>query len=490
LNATSRNLLESARRARLIYRSALDGTDQQSVRVPGRANDELLNRIAAQVEQKLCQIVAFDSVKPEQDRFAQVVLRRLIAGKRKVQRLYLVPSGQVDDPSLQQQVKRDQELGCESAVLPVGPLADIPMDDVWLIDKSAVVRNDPAPSGSDAWIVSTRPAEVNETCDFWDELWQRRRDPAESVMTQYPPDLTARLLVSAPMIRQVSSMLCRGGHVGVDEGPCDWYHGYWQYLRLFNMVSSPSWHPRFYHDQLQRQIYTEQARRILITGCADYSTLAFVLASLNEHGGRGLDVATHVMDLCPTSLAACTWYAKQVNAQGVTTHEGDITDQRRVVDTLRAGPGGTPLDLVIADAFLTRFNRGEADKVLRSWHALLRPGGVVMTTIRLHPRNRDSFTTDDRAGGSGISDPIANFQLRLRRRAEPWRRFLDIDIDDLCEAARQYALRMISNDMGDEQEIVEMFQRNNFDVEYRNVADVEGELVRTSYLQVVARSLG
>jgi SAM-dependent methyltransferase len=487
---TSRNLLESARRARLIYRSSLDGTDQLSVRVPGRANDELLSRIAPQVNEKLCQIVPFGGHQPEPERFAQVVLRNLIHDNRTVQRLYLVPSGQAGDPSLRRQMDRDRKLGCEVAVLAVEPFREIPMDDVWLIDESAVVRSDPAQAGGDAWILSTRATDVNETCEFWQQLWDDRQSPVDTVLNQYPPDLTARLLTSAPMIRQAASMLCRGGHVGVEEGPCDWYHGYWQYLRLFNMVSSPSWHPKFYHDQLHRQIYgPAEARRILITGCADYSILAFVLASLNEHDGRRLDVATHVLDLCPTALAACRWYAKQVHAQ-VTTHEGDITDRSQIVAALGAGPEGKPFDLLIADAFLTRFNRGEADKVMRSWHALLRPGGQVMTTVRLHPRNRDPFATDDRAGDTSFSDPIANFQLRLRRRAEPWRRFLDIDIDNLCEAARQYALRMISNDMGDKEEIVDMFRRNGFKVEYENVEPVDGELVKTSYLRIVARRLG
>ena len=59
LSGAAHNVLESARWAHLIYRSALDGTDQQSVRVPGAANDELLSRIAGDVQRELRQIVPY-----------------------------------------------------------------------------------------------------------------------------------------------------------------------------------------------------------------------------------------------------------------------------------------------------------------------------------------------------------------------------------------------------------------------------------------------
>jgi hypothetical protein len=67
---------------------------------------------------------------------------------------------------------------------------------------------------------------------------------------------------------------------------------------------------------------------------------------------------------------------------------------------------------------------------------------------------------------------------------------LGIDIDELCEAAREYASRMTSNDRGDEDEVLDLLRKNDFEIEFREAAPVDGELVRTSYLRVVARRQG
>ena len=49
-------------------------------------------------------------------------------------------------------------------------------------------------------------------------------------------------------------------------------------------------------------------RRVLISGAADYSILAYVLWACRENG---LDAEVTVLDRCDTPLLLNTWYAEQ-----------------------------------------------------------------------------------------------------------------------------------------------------------------------------------
>jgi SAM-dependent methyltransferase len=413
-----------------------------------------------------------------------------------VYRLYLVASGMDADDQLDQQIEEDRQNHVTVKSLPIDrrlTQTSVPMTDMWLIDNKVVVNQELASDGTATWLVSSRPHEVAQGLGHWKTLLElTQAEPLYETgrTSDGPPDLTAQLLRSAPLIRSVASVLCVDDPS--DAGRCDWYHGVWQYLRLFNMVSSPNWHADFYYTRLRDAIRLGRSRRILVSGAADYSMLAFVLSAAATTNRRtatrrfaGYDI--HVLDRCPTPLAASQWYARELNAD-VKLHQADLTNADVTRELM---PKNQPYDLIVADAFLTRFARDTSGMVLRNWSRLLKPGGTVVTTVRLHPRNVGPTDDDESVsvvrGSAGVTDAIADFHFRLRERAEGWRPVLGIDLDQLCRAARDYALRMTSNDLGGQADIVTAFNEHDFDIIEEQAEKVDGELVRTEYLRVVAR---
>jgi hypothetical protein len=198
-----------------------------------------------------------------------------------------------------------------------------------------------------------------------------------------------------------------------------------------------------------------------------------------------LDV--HVVDLCRTPLLACRWYAERLGVE-ISIHQADITRKSETGDT--EFDESEPFDLVVADAFLTRFDIDGASTVLSRWFDLLTDGGGVLTTVRLHPRNeyrgRDSLDLDDGVDGR-IGDPVDDFELRLRERATDWQDMLPIDLETLSRLGRRYANRMISNDLGDADAVKKTFEDHRFTLMEVAAAPVRGELFGTEYLRVVAR---
>jgi len=132
--------------------------------------------------------------------------------------------------------------------------------------------------------------------------------------------------------------------------------------------------------------------------------------------------------------------------------------------------------------------------VLDRWRELLRPGGQVVTTIRLHPQDQwrspgQVSRVDGRpedVDGYLLADPVDAFERRLRQRAGAWRRLLPVEVKDLARAGRTYARSMTSHDLGGSEEITGIFRRAGFIVQKSDSQEVPGELRPTNYLQVLA----
>lgn len=475
------DLIERARQACVMHRVSFEGTDPHSVRVPADAVEELVQSLSATVREKIEQIVPFAPRSRTANAFSGLMWRNL-AQRCEVRRFYLVPSGEDNRRRVQLQVTADRAHRLRSVPVAVtgGDAApQIPMTTLWLIDDSVVVRQEPGDRGTGSWLVTGRRAEVDRARSLIRAASKLALDAKPAI----GPDITAWLLESAEIVYQAAQMACTGSQY-IDDNGCAWYHGVWQYLRLFDMVSSPTWHAEFYAEQLREAIQERGARRILISGAADYTALAFVLEAVGVHAAE-LDL--HILDLCRTPLLACQWYAQRM-AVPVTVHQADITR------TSEFGAAGLdmaePVDLVVADAFLTRFDPDGASRVIDSWYGLLAPGGTVVTTVRLHPRNeyadQDSFDLEFDSERR-VTDPIDDFELRLRERATGWQDMLPIDLETLLRAGRRYAKRMISRDLGDADDIAKRFQDREFDVIRQPTKRVRGELVGTEYLQIVAR---
>jgi hypothetical protein len=186
-----------------------------------------------------------------------------------------------------------------------------------------------------------------------------------------------------------------------------------------------------------------------------------------------------ILDRCRTPLIACEWYSRwcsdrrdapaDMGQHSLAVHEMDVLHADRLLTS--------QYDLITTDAYLTRFEPSDAREVIRIWHRLLRPGGSVVTTVRLHPLD---------APRGAILDEVSDFTLRAQEAAGRWRRYLQAGIDELTTAARQYAVSMRSYDLGDAAAVTRMLISAGFKIECSELGAAHGELRPVTYLRVVA----
>lgn len=316
------------------------------------------------------------------------------------------------------------------------------------------VREQPTSSGT--WTITVAENQValarHAFEDLWAESWPVDRIPNSL-------DLEEPLVQSAPVISSVAAVLCQGDHV--DPSGCAWYHGTWQYLRLMNLVSTPSWHHEFYTSRITEAI-ERGARDILVSGTADYSVFAYVVSCLGKYADQ---VSVTIVDLCNTPLFACQWYAKRVGIHATTVSEDIRAFAKR-------NPGS--FDLIVTDAFLTRFSGTDVHDILQQWRLLLRTGGAVVTTVRAH---------EEVDRGQTAEEAIASFRERASARWKRWQTFINIGRAEVSAAAENYASRMVSNPIGGSEDIIQLVERE-FEVESQELASVPGELFPSRYLRI------
>ncbi len=213
-------------------------------------------------------------------------------------------------------------------------------------------------------------------------------------MYQLDPTTRELLLKSAPLMDKWSRSECvekpKGGmelwakENLVDRTPqsCGWYHGTWQYLRLFNMVATPPWYG-FYHRALTSLLRKKPDSKILISACADYGMLATLHEAVVAAEAKP-DII--ICDICTTPLSSCRWYADR--------HDVKITC---ICDNLFSTPALAKgsFDLIVTDEFLTVLPKDHKSQAIARWKELLKPGGTVVTTAMVGgpttPELRQSF---------------------------------------------------------------------------------------------------
>jgi hypothetical protein len=465
---SGRPALQIARRVRSQHRFSFDGQDNDVVRLPRGAVTRLIQQLADMARSSVQQIALAPRTEAT-DAFADAVWRSLADDDRRgvdVKCLYLLPSGRAD-------VESGAGSRYEVRKLPLQQLieepAALPVNNVWLIDGATVVSQDP--QGSPHWQVSTRPADVVRFRETWNRLWSRAASPIVSPSGRI--DLAEQLVRTADTMATIAPMSCSRPTYG--QASCAWYHGAWQHLRLFNMVSSPDWHSPFYErsfDSLFQGFNGTEQPNVLIPGTADYTLLAYVM---HASAKAGTDARITVVDRCRTPLLACQWYSQRLSGQeargtaDLDVHESDVLDvpvkDRRY-------------DVITTDGFLTRLEAQSAEEVVRAWHGQLAPGGTVITTVRIHPLD---------APRGSMLDEVSDFALRARDRALRWRRYLKSQVNEITTAAQQYAVSMRSQDLGDVPKVLGMFTSAGFEIEDHSLQSVPGELRPATYLQIVAR---
>jgi len=237
---------------------------------------------------------------------------------------------------------------------------------------------------------------------------------------------------AAALARQQAPEVCRRDPKTGQS--CDWHHGLWPALRLLGLVTGPALHGEFLRGALGA---LPGRPRILLSGAADHALLAQLLAAF---AGRPFEAV--VLDLCETPLMLNRWYAERAGI-AIQTRQSDILDFS----------DAQPYDAICTHAFLGNFDRAQRAALVGKWHALLRPGGKVITVNRLRPASEPQWVAFS-------MDQVWAFRDRVKEAA----RDRGIDIPGLGRAAETYAGRQAIFPLGSAEELRALFEQGGFDI--------------------------
>lgn len=394
-----------------------------------------------------------------------------------ITRAFLMPHRlYMNDETFQSHWRLDYDAGIKTIFLYVGDfLSTLIVNpsfglDFGLWDDELVCTNPTqvitGTEGVDSWRVSIQHKDIELAKNLWKELLQRAtiltfpEQPDKSLNLEEPLVHTARLM------DLLSDAICTRSYVSSTD--CSWYHGVWQYLRVFDLVSTPTWHADFYNSQLGNFASSVQGKAsILVSGTADYSTLAYVIHAFDLNNKEPIIT---VADLCQTPLIICQWYAR-VLGHIIATIQEDITTFETETSSY---------DAIVTDAFLTRFPPQERSKVVERWFQLLKPGGRVFTTVRVHGPGSEKEV---------IAQPeqINNFRALAFEQAKRWQGFLLAKPENIANKAQEYAERMVSYRISSVDELKTLFDDNGFVHEYSKLTTVKGEMSAAQYIELVVR---
>lgn len=272
----------------------------------------------------------------------------------------------------------------------------------------------------------------------------------------------------------------------VDEDSCFWYHSIWQYLRLLDCVSSPDWHTDFYTASIKEFIKENDSSRvdILISGCADNSMLYVIVAALSEIMAERADLTGKIVavDLCDTPLIICrNWwndekeksYGKDDNYSRIFQEVEFITVEKNIFTY-----SGHSFDLIITDAFLTRFQKDSAISLLQHWKGLLKDSGQVITTVRLHTESPISLNER--------YIQISGFVKKVLDKYTQYSGHIGLSLSQIKYKANVYAVKMTSHSLGDADEVEDMVKQC-FKIVNKDIWITPGELSTTHYGHYVLR---
>jgi len=410
-----------------------------------------------------------------ESQYYEAIRKQAYKGKN-ITRLFLLPHRHyLREPRLRRHWELDRAAGIKvkfaitSGLFPLNGVSMLPESlDFGIWDDEIVCwvykQTESSQNSFGNWVATNKQEHIDLAQRIRDALLdQDISDTLTSSMEGFA--LEEPLTQSAPAMAALSDFLCKGDHLNRED--CSWYHRAWQYLRLLDLVSTPTWHSEFYLHAFSGHARKDQKSKVLISGTADYSMLAYVLHVFNR---IKIKTEVSVLDLCDTPLMISRWYAAKRKADICTVKE----------DILKYSPA-TKFDFVVADAFLTRFSRKEQRKVLQKWAELLKGTGRIITTVRLDPLVESNKSV--RPSNKEIED----FVLRAERLAELWREFVLLDPSQIGSIAREYAEKIESYAVRNRQELEKMFEEAGLVFEAYEETLVKGEMITTVYAEIVAK---
>lgn len=247
-------------------------------------------------------------------------------------------------------------------------------------------------------------------------------------------DIDEPLDESAMLATQWSKTLCTD---------CGTYHGAWQVLRLLGVLNSMRSDDDFLIAQLDAAI-EGGARRILISGAADYALMARIAAVA---GRNQTTVQLTVVDLCETPLELNRWYASRAG-MSVELLRTDILKFRNP----------DSFDLVCTHSFLPFFSPAQRGDLLKVWWECLAPGGAVLTAQRTRPNDNSA------RHGFSQSQAEALGERAYRLAAEQFDQF-GIDPALARNLANDYAVNRSTYLVRDSEQLRQLFLQQGFQLE-------------------------
>lgn len=210
------------------------------------------------------------------------------------------------------------------------------------------------------------------------------------------------------------------------------------------LAATPEQHADFYRRGFQSLTGGSVAPRVLVSGAADYSMLAHVLAIYRE---RGLEPAVTVVDTCDTPLFLNRWYAER-EAASVECSRCDILEYA----------AGAPFDAICTHSFLVQFSPEQRIRLLTKWRQLLRPGGAVITVTRVR-----ATAGTERVGFS--PEQARSFRATVLGKAESMRALLQVDPAEMAREAEIYMNGQRPWPVRSREEIQQLFEGCGFSVD-------------------------
>jgi hypothetical protein len=263
------------------------------------------------------------------------------------------------------------------------------------------------------------------------------------------------------MAGRLASVVCMDDNI--NEESCDWYHESWQYLRLIDLVSNPCWHRAFFKSAINDSTNWDDS--ILISGTADYTILSVIVDALSRKQIQSSEIT--VLDACRTPLLLCEWYASKQNIS--------ISNRN---DDIREINFEGQFDLILTDAFLTRFPHETKREIIDKWSGLLTDGGMIATTIRIKPDAMEQ-------GGSRNESP-ESFATRAQEKATALSECPGCP-DQIAAMAKQWKTKIQSYPVVSVDEAIEIFSESSdldICITVNSVPRETGEVTR--YCQIKA----
>jgi SAM-dependent methyltransferase len=260
------------------------------------------------------------------------------------------------------------------------------------------------------------------------------------------------LELSAPIAWQMAPKLCRTeGATGQD---CSWLHRFWPCLRLVGLAATPDRHSGFYQEAFDGVVADKRSPRLLVSGAADYAMLELALGAFRN---QGVEAQFSVIDVCDTPLHLNRWYADRAMCAVETSR----------CSLLEYAPD-KPFDAICTHSFFGQFAREQRPKMIASWRRLLRPGGLVVTTLPLRPG-------PDEGPNSFTAEQAASFRAVVRSSAGLLGRRLGVDPSEVVHHGEAYLKARYGYAVRTDTEVRELFESSGFEIRRweRGVAPTE-----------------